>query len=224
MPDCDRKLLALAAAFILLGSIWAAAEDQIPLPLKLPKPVFPGTPKDVPPGTVVEKSSGKPRPVPLVAKGTANLALGRKATSSAKPFGGSLDLVTDGDKEARDDSAVELKPRLQWVQVDLGAKHTIYAIAFWHYHAQARAYHDVVVQASNDPDFVTDVKTIYNNDHDNSAGMGIGNDKAYIEVNTGRLIDTKGVVGRYVRLYSKGNTSNEMNHYIEVEVFGKPAK
>jgi len=53
--------------------------------------------------------------------------------------------------------------------------------------------------------------------------MGIGADKAYIEVNTGRLIDTKAVVGRYVRLYSKGNTSNEMNHCIEVEVFGKPA-
>jgi hypothetical protein len=26
-----------------------------------------------------------------------------------------------------------------------------------------------------------------------------------------------------VRLYSKGNTTNKMNHYIEVEVFGKPA-
>jgi len=24
-----------------------------------------------------------------------------------------------------------------------------------------------------------------------------------------------------VRLYSNGNTSNEMNHYIEVEVYGK---
>jgi len=31
------------------------------------------------------------------------------------------------------------------------------------------------------------------------------------------------VKGRYVRLYSNGNTTNKMNHYIEVEVFGKLA-
>ena len=32
------------------------------------------------------------------------------------------------------------------------------------------------------------------------------------------------VKARYVRLYSKGNTSNDMNHYVEVEVLGLPAK
>jgi hypothetical protein len=26
-----------------------------------------------------------------------------------------------------------------------------------------------------------------------------------------------------VRLYSNGNTTNKLNHYIEVEVWGKPA-
>ena len=35
------------------------------------------------------------------------------------------------------------------------------------------------------------------------------------------VISGEGVKGRYVRLYSKGNTANEMNHYTEVEVFGK---
>ena len=30
------------------------------------------------------------------------------------------------------------------------------------------------------------------------------------------------VTGRYVRLYSSGNTSDELNHYCEVEVFGDP--
>ena len=29
------------------------------------------------------------------------------------------------------------------------------------------------------------------------------------------------VKGRYVRLYSNGNTSNDTNHYIEVEVYGR---
>jgi hypothetical protein len=27
-----------------------------------------------------------------------------------------------------------------------------------------------------------------------------------------------------VRLYSSGNTSNDLNHYVEVEVYGTPAK
>ena len=51
-------------------------------------------------------------------------------------------------------------------------------------------------------------------------------DKEYIDSNEGRLVnalkDGKGTAGRYVRLYSKGNTSDEANHYVEVEVWGKP--
>ena len=61
-----------------------------------------------------------------------------------------------------------------------------------------------------------------NNDNDNSAGMGVGSDRPYIESYEGRLIDAKGATGRYVRLYSNGSTADGMNHYIEVEVFGKP--
>ena len=38
------------------------------------------------------------------------------------------------------------------------------------------------------------------------------------------VLPAKGVQGGYVRLYSRGNTANELNHYIEVEVFGKPVK
>jgi len=34
----------------------------------------------------------------------------------------------------------------------------------------------------------------------------------------------KGVKGQYVRLYSMGNNSNDQNHYLEVEVYGKPAQ
>jgi hypothetical protein len=75
----------------------------------------------------------------------------------------------------------------------------------------------VVVQVSNDPKFEKDVTTIFDNT------VGTGKDLAYIETYEGKLIDAKGVKGRYVRLYSKGNTTNKMNHYIEVEVFGKPA-
>jgi len=218
-----QYITGLFVAALLFTNCTRAEEKKVELKLELPKPMFVGTPMPVKLPNM--EAPNTPAPKIMVPEGTTNVAKGKKVTSSdSAPVIGELEMITNGDKEATDGSYTELGPNLQWVQVDLGAKYTIYAIAFWHYHAQARAYHDVVVQVSNDPDFVTDVKTIYNNDHDNSAGMGIGNDKAYIEVNTGRLIDTKGVVGRYVRLYSKGNTSNEMNHYIEVEVFGKPAK
>jgi hypothetical protein len=159
-----------------------------------------------------------------------NLALNKKVTSSdMQPIVGELNLVTDGDKEGSDGSFVELGPGTQWVQIDLGAAADIYAVAIWHFHAEGRVYHDVVVQVSDDPDFIKNVKTVYNNDFDNSSGLGIGKQLEYIDDYRGKLIDAKDAKGqpakgRYVRLYSKGNTSNDMNHYVEVEVFGKPAQ
>jgi hypothetical protein len=119
---------------------------------------------------------------------------------------------------------VELAPGLQWVQIDLAKSHELHAVLLWHFHKNARAYLDVVVQISDDPTFRTGVTTIYNNDHDASSGLGLGrgNDKCWVETNHGRIIDISGKKARYVRLYSRGNTANEMNHYVEVEVFGLP--
>ncbi|MGZ5439968.1 MAG: discoidin domain-containing protein, partial [Candidatus Aminicenantales bacterium] len=112
----------------------------------------------------------------------------------------------------------------QWIQVDLGASHPLHAILLWHFHSQARVYRDVVVKVSDDPTFKTGVTAVYNNDHDNTSKLGAGKDKEYIETFDGKLFDPKGVKARYVRLYSGGNTSNDMNHYVEVEVYGLPAK
>jgi hypothetical protein len=196
--------------------------EMAPLPIKLPKPMFVGTPKNIQSANL-EKITGKPRPPFMAPKGAANLASGRPVSSSdPAPVIGELEQITDGDKEAADGSYVELGPGRQYIQVDLGKSSEIYAIVVWHFHSQARVYHDVVVQISSDPDFISDVKTVFNNDHDNSSGMGVGQDKEYVETNDGRLFDTKGATARYVRLYSNGNTSNDLNHYIEVEVYGKP--
>ena len=68
----------------------------------------------------------------------------------------------------------------------------------------------------------TNVRTVYNNDYDNSCGLGLGKDLEYIEDYRGRLIPLGGTHARYVRLYSRGNTSNDQNHYVEVEVYGTP--
>jgi len=197
--------------------------DKVELDLDYPEPLFQGTPVpvDLP---NLEKPHTK-RDALMVPEGVENLALGKEISSSDEfPIIGELSMITDGDKEGVEGTYVELGPGKQYAQVDLGQEANIYAIAVWHYHSQARAYHDVIVQISNDAEFAEGVTTVYNNDHDNSAGMGVGEDLAYIETNQGRLIDVDGVAGRYVRLYSGGNTANDMNHYVEVEVYGKPVE
>lgn len=203
----------------------ATDADKIPLPIKLPKASFAGTASNTTAGANVEKLTGKPRPVPLVPKGTINLALKKKVTSSAAPFAGNLDQITDGDKEARDDAAVELKPRVQWVQIDLGESAPLYYVVVWHFHIEPMIFHSVVVQVSNDPKFIDGVTSIFNNDVTNADGLGIGKDREYFETNEGKLIDAKGTKARYVRLYSKGSTYRDpLNRYTEVEVYGTPAK
>lgn len=154
--------------------------------------------------------------------GASNLAKGRPVSASdMEPLLGSLELITDGDLAADEGSYVELAGGKQWVQIDLGRSAEIHAILCWHYHLQLRAYKDVVVQISDDPSFAKDVKTIFNSDGENGSGQGAGKDFAYIETRFGKLFDAKGAKARYVRLWSNGNTSNGMNHYVEVQVFGK---
>lgn len=245
MSNRDRSqwrtavLAALAAAGLAVGvaveaadapATGAGGEKLVPVEIKLPRPMFQGTPKHIKASKTLEKYNEKPRPAFLAPKRTTNLALHKKVTSSdTAPIIGELDMITDGDCEGADGSFVELGPGTQWAQIDLGKRADIYAVLVWHYHAEGRVYHDTIVQVSDDPDFIEGVKTVYNNDFDNSAGLGLGKQLEYIDDYRGKLIDArdakgKPVRGRYVRLYSRGNTANDMNHYIEVAVYGKPAK
>jgi hypothetical protein len=208
----------VAVALSPLGAQAPAGKEE--LKLKLPKPMFIGTPTNLR-SPNLETVTGKSRGPFYVPKGTTLLSLKKTVTSSDDlPVIGELDMITDGEKSGGDGFFVELGPAPQWVQIDLGASHPLHAILIWHFHSQARVYRDVIVQVSNDASFKTGVTTVYNNDHDNSAKLGAGPDKEYIEVAEGRLIDPKGARGRYVRLYSNGNTTNDLNHYVEVEVYG----
>jgi hypothetical protein len=217
-------VLIAAVAFFAIGSLVLHAQNLRPLDIKLPKPMFVGTPQNLKVPNL-EKPTGKPRPPFLAPAGTKNVALNKPVSSSDEaPIIGEIAMITDGDKEASDGSYVELGPMKQYVTVDLGAPHTLFAIVVWHYHKQPRVYFDVIAQVSDDPKFVKDVKTVFNNDHDNTSGFGVGKDLNYIETSEGKLIDAKGVQGRYVRLTSNGNSNNDLNHYIEVEVYGKPVK
>lgn len=194
---------------------------MVPLKTELPRPVFTGTPRCIV-SPNLEKVTGRLRAPYLVPEGVVNLARGKPVTSSdPKPFVGTVDMVTDGDKEGTGESFVELGVGRQWVQIDLGKTASIYAIVVWHYHGEARVYHDVVVRLAADAACSRDVVTVFNNDHDNSSGLGVGKDKEYIETFEGRLMPVSGDTGRFVRLYSNGNTTDDMNDYVEVEVWGK---
>jgi hypothetical protein len=229
----QRNIAATMA--VLLGLALAAvsmpvhAEDDAgdkvemaPLRIKLPKPMFIGTPKNIKTPNL-ERQTGRPRGRFMAPADAVIISTGKPVSGSdEEPIIGDMDLITDADKEGSEGSFVEFGPGLQWVQVDLEDTRELYAIVLWHYHSQARAYYDVVVRGANDPDFTTDVVELFNNDHDNSSGLGVGKDKDYIEVSEGKLIDAKRAKVRYLRFYSSGSTSTDMNHYIEVEVWGKP--
>ncbi len=194
-----------------------------PVEIRLPKPMFAGTPQDARTPNL-ERPRGGPRPPFLAPVGTRNVALGKPVSSREEPVIGSLDALTDGDKEAAEGSFVELSPGPQSVTIDLQERCEIDAVVVWHYHRWPRTYVDVVVQISDDPAFKTAVQTIFNNDTDNSLGLGAGGDLSYVETYEGKLIEGKGAHGRYVRLFSNGNTRDDLNHYIEVEVYGRPLR
>ena len=226
-----RTKLIIAAfmlTFVVGWTVPSFAEGERglePIKIELPEPFFGGMPIDGYCGPNVEEEDFKDRAPYLAPKGTVIVSKDKKVTSSCKePLLGDLKQITDGDKDYAKGSLVELESGVQWVQIDLEQEYDIYAVLVWHFHQGKSIYFDVIVKISNDSEF-KEAEEIYNSDHDNSAGLGVGKDKDYFENNKGRLIKTPdGVRGRYVRLYSNGNIFDAMNHYVEVEVFGKPVK
>src|SRR5213075_1724606 len=156
--DLFKPLLIVALTLACFASSVRAADPKATEPLKLDLPLhtLKGTPEDLPAGPNVE---------PL---------------SDVAPYLGELSRITDGKKEAVDDDAVEFRKGTQWVQVDLGQSFAIHAIAMWHDHRYVQVVHDVILQVSDDPEFKSGVTTLYNNDTDNSSGLGVGTDREYL--------------------------------------------
>ena len=216
MKKLVMSVLALAAA--------AAFAEKVAIKFELPPPHSSGTPKEIKSDNLEpDRGPGKLRPPIMVEPEYAKKLTteNTKVTTSEEAVTGDNDYVVDGDKTPDATSMLQLPGGLQWVQLDLGAEHTISAVCVWHDQGDERVYKDVIVQVSNDANFVDGVKTIFNNDHDNTAKLGKGTDKEYRERNDGRPMDAKLVKGRYVRCYSNGSTSEPVNNYIEIEVFGK---
>lgn len=220
--------------FCLISTVAVAAEIPAVTPvsgnleaikIELPKEFFGGTPIDYWSANLEPDENWKERAPFLAPPGTTVISASKPVSSSAKfPNLGEIKMLVDNDKSYAKNSLVELLEGVQWVQIDLQAKAQIYALLVWHFHEGKRVYFDVIVQISNDPEFKSGTTTIYNNDADNSTGLGVGKDMEYVESYKGRLMDAKGVSGRYIRLYTNGNSADDKNHYVEVEVFGQVAK
>lgn len=217
IAGCEKKSPQEAAAG---GEAPSTIANGVPLNTEFPPELIEGTPQPMDVPNLVQALVEPPKL--LVPEGTTLLSKGKTVTGSEEsPLIGELSLITDGDKQAGEGYYVELSGGPQWVQIDLGQSSEVAAVWVWHFHSQKRAYNDVVIQVSDDAEFKTGVTTIYNNDYDDSSKLGKGSDNPYVESRFGMLVDAKGTKGRYVRLHSQGNTSNESNHYIEVEVYGK---
>jgi hypothetical protein len=213
----------LGIGTLLTANLFAFGDekDWVPLKLKLPAPIFSGTPKQAPAGVVVDPPNTKP-PVIMVPPDARNIApKARLSSSDRNATTAALAKMTDGDKEAEDDSVVLLHKGLQWVQFDFGKSEEIFAIAIWHAHDTAKIYRSVIVQVADDGDFTENVRTLFNNDTDNRSGLGAGTDRQYFESFQGKTVDAKGAKARYVRLYSHGSTDSAMNEYTEVEIYGR---
>lgn len=221
-----RPALTFAFAISLFTFCNSAIADgaKESLTLKLPEATLKGTPEDLPTNSPNMEPIAEKPVVLQVPQGTQNIAAGKTVTSSTTPFNGELSKITDGKKEPVDDDAVEFKKGVQWVQVDLGAPSEIFAIAMWHDHRYLQVMHCVVVQVSDDPEFKTGVTTLFNNDIENTAGLGAGKDRQYLETRYGKVIDAKGIKARYVRGYTKGSSQGAINAWEEIEVYGLPAK
>ena len=206
-----KKLVMSALAFAAV----AAFAEKVALKIQFPPPHSSGTPKEIKSDNLEpDPGPGKFRPPIMVEpEYTKKLTTeDTKVTTSEEAVTGENEYVVDGDKTPDATSMLQLPGGVQWVQLDLGAEHDISAVCVWHDQGDERVYKDVI--------------TIFNNDHDDSAKLGKkGTDKEYRERNEGRpvsaMVDDKPTKGRYVRCYSNGSTSEPVNNYIEIEVFGK---
>ena len=216
-----NKIMLLGVVALCAAGVSA---EKVAIKFELPPPHSSGTPKEIKSDNLEpDPGPGKLRaPIMVEPEYTKKLTTeNTKVTTSEEAVTGDNDYVVDGDKTPDATSMLQLPGGLQWVQLDLGAEHTVSAVCVWHDQGDERVYKDVVVQISNDANFVDGVTTIFNNDHDNTAKLGKGTDKEYRERNDGRPMDAKLAKGRYVRCYSNGSTSEPVNNYIEIEVFGK---
>ncbi len=224
-----NRILNRSIAQFLSGGQRREALDILAMPITK---ATPGYPRNLPRPSHLRQEVR--RADFMVPPGVELLSLNRPVTGEPGALLGAevLEVLTDGDKRCVDGSYVEMLDfgDPQWVQVDLGEPKDLFAIVVWHYYKNPIIYKDVIVRVSNDPDFEQGVTELFNNDHDNSSGLGAGEDTAYFARWWGELVDARGpdgegTRGRYVRVYTNGAIGSSMGTcFVEISVFGKDAK
>ncbi|MCL1922143.1 MAG: hypothetical protein FWG50_13910 [Kiritimatiellaeota bacterium] len=206
------------------------SKRMLPLLLSMLIGVLPGgaAPLEIKSPNLEPPRQGKPYPPIEVSVGGGRLlSHGCPVTASIEtPERGEWAMITDGNKELDNGvTLVKFAPGVQWVQVDLRTSQVINAVCVWRHAEWSGVCRDMVVRLSDDADFGEGATTVFNNDHDNSAGLGAGGDKEYIETNRGRPISVPSLRARYVRVYGngmylEGRRFDPFNYCSEIEVYG----
>ena len=209
--------LGLCGGSLLAGDAAGTnAADMVPLVLKLPAAHYAGTP---PQGTTFSGIQDTPDPTVKIPKGVKNIAPQAKLTCSAKSITrAELAKVTDGDKEAEEDSVVDLPKGLQWIQFNFSTPQDIYVIAIWHAHDSRKVYHSVIAQVADDPDFTENVRTLFNNDRENKEGLGAGTDRQYFEIFPRQAHRCRGSAGPLRPPLLGWQHGEHFKRYTEVEI------
>ena len=149
----------------------------------------------------------------IVARPTTNPHSSHAATGNDQRF-------FDGVIDSASPNYIDVGNGSKFIVIDLGGPAMVDGLNVWRYHNDVRQYRDVVYQLSTTSNFSADVTTVFNNDSNNSTQQGAGSDPEYLELPSGKPVYFPPVRARYLRLWSRGNTVNNNNHYTEVEVYG----
>ncbi|MDG0792539.1 discoidin domain-containing protein [Cohnella ginsengisoli] len=170
----------------------------------------------------------------IAIKPVANVAFGKTVTSNAaSPSGQPLSALTDGVTASDKYVLYGVSDGPKYAQVDLGKAYDVTRVNIrndWGTATTYRTGKDLIVQLSNDSTFASGVTTFFNNDGDNSSGLGAGTDAEYVEPGDGSgkdilLNDT--VNARYVRYWANGHvringTVNLVDTPVEIEAYADP--
>jgi formylglycine-generating enzyme required for sulfatase activity len=191
----------------------------------MPRPWFTMSPHGPPPGDNVEngKDTRERKDKVFLPPGCRLLSLHCPVKVSDPALLGEPEMVTDGIRTAENMEFIDMAPGKQWVRIDLGASREIHCVWLWlRDRLEVVAYHDVIIQVSDDLNFYEST-TVFNNDHDNSSSVGKGTDKEWEEMLYGRPVTFPPVNGRFVRVMTNGRSLDDTNHFTEVAVYGKDA-
>ena len=152
--------------------------------------------------------------------GLRNLAFGKPVSQSGDAgYDNGSSRATDGDIR---NGGWDIGPKAtsRYRQVDIGGPWNIDSLRVWHELSDSRRirYKDVVIRISTTADFSSDVTTVFNNDMDNSLGLGAGTDGEYDETESGKIVHFPTTRARYIRLHTYGNIYDDQNRLLEVMV------